>query len=940
MSDMQPKRVYAIGASPDCDIVVTNPVVSGRHCLLAEYEQGFALEDAGSTNGTYVNGRRLAPNQPVWISRSDVVTLGANVPFPWPGQQAQSMPQQPFYAPPAPSPGVSSGGRQATVAMPGQRVITIGRNEDNDQVLAYPMISGNHARIIEEPNGRLSIEDLQSTNGTAVGNPSNRIPPRQPVEISSDTDLYFGSFKIPAQRLLGGPKLALGNVAGPSMAFRGDRMVIGRDPSAELPLDYPMISWRHAELTREAGQIYVRDLGSRNGTYVDGVRIYGKTPLRPGSQIALGSFQFDLTDASGNLARREYNGNVTIEAVQVTVDIKAKGRAQRLVEPVSLTIFPSEVVCVMGPAGAGKTTLMKALNGYTAPTYGQVLFNGAELYKSYDQFRLQLGYVPQDDIMHSLLTVNEALYFTAKLRTDLRDAEIKARIQYVLTKLNIDDIGDRLIGSPEKKVISGGQRKRLNIAMELLSDPNVLFLDEPTTGLSSYDAYQVVKVLRDLGNSGKTVVLTIHQPSIDIFKEFDNLVMVSRDKGSKNSGALAYYGPAYPDSIQFFGGEMMAAPGAKTELSPEMLLDGLAKRPTQEWVGRYSQTRYKKEFIESRTGQLPSRQAQRPQQTAVRKPGIDQWITLMKRNATLRFRDKGQMIFTAAQSILFPLLMCIMYHGLTYRNFLDRYHDPGNAMAKFRGALDACHFLLVVAAVWFGVNNAARDIVGEWAIYLRERMVSLKLPSYVFSKLGMLAVICGAQCAALLAIVYPIAQLRSGFGKTFLMLFLASLGGAALGLLISAFAETTEAAIAVLPIPLLFMILLSGGIKPLEGGGEKALSFAFPSRWAFETNFLQESEARRPEMLVAAAVQAGQIQQPATDDQEKQAEQAIPPQVMEPLQTCNDQNQVYTNSDLAYNWFKCGDRFSYGVAFSVLVLMIAGLSAGVIGVLRSRDIQR
>src|SRR5947207_5129421 len=121
--------------------------------------------------------------------------------------------------------------------------------------------------------------------------------------------------------------------------------------------------------------------------------------------------------------------------------------------------------------------------------------------------------------------------------------------------------------------------------MELLSDPNVLFLDEPTTGLSSYDAFQVVKVLRELGNSGKTVVLTIHQPSIDIFKVFDNLAMVSRDKGSKNSGALAYYGPAYPESIQFFSGEDMRLGKLNPtgDLSPELLLEGLSKRPTADW---------------------------------------------------------------------------------------------------------------------------------------------------------------------------------------------------------------------------------------------------------------------------------------------------------------------------------------------------------------------
>jgi hypothetical protein len=345
-----------------------------------------------------------------------------------------------------------------------------------------------------------------------------------------------------------------------------------------------------------------------------------------------------------------------------------------------------------------------------------------------------------------------------------------------------------------------------------------------------------------------------------------------------------------------------------------MLLDGLAKRPTAEWVSRYGQTKYKKEFVESRTGQLPSQKAlQTPQQTAVRKPGIGQWLTLMHRNSVLRLRDKGQLMFTALQSILFPLLMAVLYHNVTP----ERFHDP-QSMAK---NLMACHFLLVVAAVWFGVNNAARDIVGEWAIFVRERMVSLKLPSYVFSKLGMLAIICGAQCTLLLGIVYPIARLKSGFGPTLLSLFLVSIAGAALGLLISSFAETTEAAIAVLPIPLLFMILLSGGMKILESSPEKAMSLVFPSRWSFEANYVREAKAQKLAQLeeVRAGVQA----------------QAPGMQVPEVPAIPDDDEE-----DLAKPWFNGSARHGYKTAMIVLLSMTAAFSAGVIAILRKRDIQR
>jgi ABC-type multidrug transport system ATPase subunit len=284
---------------------------------------------------------------------------------------------------------------------------------------------------------------------------------------------------------------------------------------------------------------------------VDGKRISGRVLLQTGSSVGLGSFRFNLLDDAGNFSKKDYTGNVTIEAAGIVVEIKKGSNRRRLLDPVSLTVYPSELVALMGPAGAGKTTLLKTLNGYTPPDEGSILFNGEDLYANQEQFRLQIGYVPQDEIMHPQLTVKEALYYTAKLRTDLRDSEIETRVMQVLKDLNIDDIGDREIGSPERKVISGGQRKRVNIAMELLSDPSVLFLDEPTSGLSSHDAYHVMQLLRRLADSGKTIITTIHQPSIDIFKQFDSLIMVSRDKGDK-AGMLVYFGPAYPESIQFF----------------------------------------------------------------------------------------------------------------------------------------------------------------------------------------------------------------------------------------------------------------------------------------------------------------------------------------------------------------------------------------------------
>jgi ABC-type multidrug transport system ATPase subunit len=861
---------WKVGSAPDSNIHVASPAVSAHHCNLVEYDSGFVLEDAGSTNGTFVNGVRLIPGQPVWVQPADTITLGSTAPLPWP---------QPVPA------------RRPTTVEAGvwRRQIRIGRAPENEQILDYPMISWQQAIILEDHAGQLFLVDLGSTNGTALNSVGARIPANQPVPIRRSDDIFFGSLKVPVERLAGPQRLTLGAASASQVSLRGNRMIIGRDPAADCPLDYPMISWRHAEVTREPGGVFVTDLKSRNGTYVNGTRITGKTAIQPGAEIGLGSYRFVLLD-SGNFARREDNNNVSIEAVAVTVDVAR----HRLLNPVSLTILPGEMTAVMGPAGAGKTTFLKALNGYSAPSYGRVLFNGSDLYQHYDRFRLQLGYVPQDDIMHALLTVEEALYYTARLRTDLSDPEIANRIRTVLSDLGIEDIAKRQIGSPEMKVISGGQRKRVNIAMELLSDPNVLFLDEPTSGLSSYDALQVVRLLRRLANEGKTIVLTIHQPSTDIYKEFDNLIMVSRDRGAATSGALAYFGPAYPDSIRFFN------PGSEdATASPEQLLDGLSKKPTPEWVSAYEQSSYRRKFVEDRAGRQVQPAATKPG-AAVRRFGFGQWLTLARRNFTLRARDRGQTLFMALQSTAFPVLMAIVFGSLEPLSTTD-----AKEWARYCGKISSVHFLMVVAAVWFGCNNAARDIVGEWAVFQRERMVSLKLPSYLFAKVTVLGLISVLQCLVLFGIVYAACGLRAPFGEVYLSLLLASQAGAALGLLISAFSRTTETAIAFLPIPLLFMILLGGGIKPLHEmtPAAETIAMAFPSRWAFEANLLLEAN-NRPNLEVPGS----------TLDI---AETAFP-------SSNSDNNR--------------GERHSYKTCLVAIGAMWTLLLTLVLGVLRRRDI--
>jgi len=827
-SESKVRDSWLVGSAPGCDLRVPDAVVSGAHCRLTRKGGGFVVEDLRSTNGTWVNGVKLTPGVAVDVQYGAKVLLAGRVEMPWPTTRGQSAGE-----------GAATSGRAHTTFPMGAGLrteITIGRNPESTVRIDLPIISWNHAAI-HLKDGKYTLEDLNSTNGTAVGELTNRI---QRAEIKSSDALFFGSYKMRASQVLSSEStVEIGESSFKKVPFHGTSMEIGRDPQADIPLPYPMVSWRHARLTRTEQGTFVEDLNSRNGTYLDGVRITGRVLAKPGQEIGLGSFRFQLLE-DGQLARREYYGNVTIEAAEIMVNAP---NGKRLLDSVSLTVFPSELVALMGPAGAGKTTLLKALNGYTPPVQGSVLFNGIDLYRYYDRFRQQMGYVPQDDIVHPQLTVRQALYFSARLRTDLSDEEIDRRTEQVLQDLGIPDKIDTVIGSPERKTLSGGQRKRVNIGLELITDTPVLFLDEPTSGLSSYDAESVVDLLKQMSTTGKTIITTIHQPSLKVYRQFDDLIMVSRDRGD-SPGALVFFGPAYPDAIQFFNPDKVTKGATEqTELNPEMVFSGMATvqegARTDTWRQRYQASRYHKEFVTSRSGKRPSAEGKTGEEAARRQFGINQWISLIKRNVFVKLRDRAQTAVLLAQAPLFALLVCVVVYPL------KAVTASASSFGDLGEKLPIVHFLLVIAAAWFGCNNAARDVVGEWTIYKRERMVTLKLLPYVFSKLTVLLGLCFFQCFSLIGIVYLVCGLHGSFMDGFLVLLLTSMIGAGLGLCISAISKTTESAIALLPVVLLPLIALGGGMRPIYQmpRAGQILSYVIPSRWAYEANLLHEAEA-------------------------------------------------------------------------------------------------
>lgn len=843
---MSVSKSWVIGSSPSCDIVVTKPNVSRSHCRLMIDEGRFFLEDLESTNGTFVNGVQISGRAEVQLE--DEIFLGSNVLFPWP-DEVRNRPDQ-SATPPVPM-GRILGGMESEVAplnpppiveptivdsppVSGRKQIRIGREDYNDLVLDFPMVSSTHA-LLTIAEGRAILEDLDSTNGTAINSPENTIE-RHPLEPSDV--VFFGSLRVPASELLtANPKV--GSQPQETFTFTGREMVFGRNSNCDQILEYPMISGEHARVFRLGQKLMVEDLQSANGTFVNGSRIHRPVEISAGDSIGLGSYTFKLGD-DGHFEKRDFRGNVTIEARNV--GIVASGKP--LIAGVSLTIFPSEFVGLMGPSGAGKTTLMNALNGYTPPTSGEVRFNGRNLYSDYAQFAPSLGYVPQDDIIHRDLTVGQALYYTAKLRLppDTTDAEIEDRISRVLTQLGLEGTRDVLVGSPEKKGISGGQRKRVNLAMELLTDPSVLFLDEPTSGLSSEDALMVMKLLRELADSGKAILLTIHQPSLDAYRLMDNLVLLGKDQNSTQPGELVYYGPAYPNAVEFFNpsGVPDLPPGA--EPSPDAILSGFAEQPTQVWRQSFETSPYITDYVKDRAGRTASISPTQNIQETEKPFGFFQWVTLVQRYFTLKLKDTTNTAILLAQAPIVAFLV-VMVFGKDARQNNPADYEEWLAMAQ---KSSTSIFLMGLAALWFGCSNAAREIVGEWAIYHRERMVNLKLPSYIGSKYTVLGGLCFLQCLILTTVVFAGCGLRGSALGTLIVLLLVSMIGVGIGLCISSITKTSEAAIALLPIVLLPMVILGGLMQPIHEmpGVMRWASSVIPTRWTFETLVVMESNNR------------------------------------------------------------------------------------------------
>ena len=669
-------------------------------------------------------------------------------------------------------------------------------------------------------------------------------------------------------------------------AASGRMAIIGRDQSADIQLPYPQVSMRHTGVAPTAdGMLAVTDLGSTNGTHVDGKRIPPNTPVRikAGDRIFVGPYAIYL-GIENNAVRAwvdsenaDWSGNlVEIEALDLVLDVpdrENKSKNKVLLNHVTFKAHPGDLIALMGPSGAGKTTLLTVLNGYLRPTSGEVRVNGESLYAVYDALRGSIGYVPQDDIVHSELTVFEAIKYSAQFRlpSDFKEAEINRRVEQVIKDLDLEQVKNLQIGKPERKVLSGGQRKRVNIALELVTDPALMFLDEPTSGLAADDTVALIDLLANLAKKyGKTIIVTIHQPAREEYEKF-NLAFIM---GS--GGVPLYYGPTGKESYEFFG-RYVASQGVVID-NPRDMFDLLKKREqdalasgrfadraaarsaaTALWRAEFydqNNPTYRKMYTGTRQPGNPS-ESRSPSRAKV--PLLRQFGLLYRRYTTIKLRDRAGTAILLAQAPIIGVLLAVVFSAparmpnMWCQQFVRAVESTaakGGAelapaclqdterfvpVADYGGAI----YLMAIAALWFGTSNAAREIVSEQAIYRRERMVNLSIFNYVMSKFSFLMVMCVVQCTVLLGIVFASLGLGANSPEAFFkmlgVMVTTAVCATSIGLLLSTLVTSAEAAMALTPIALIPQVVLGGRMVPMTNKGWLSyVMSAIPSRWSFE----------------------------------------------------------------------------------------------------------
>ena len=731
-------------------------------------------------------------------------------------------------------------------SLPPGRDYSIGRDPQSDIVLADSRVSWHHAVIRMDGPGWI-FEDVGSTNGTFSG--TARI---QRIAISGPLTLRLGhpadgvavsaalaaTPRLPgvAMRRPEGGAVIMPPAGGVAQSrLSGERMPsavmrlpetllrIGRATDNQVVVPDLSVSRYHAELRRNpSGGYLIVDLGSHNGTFVNGQRI-GSAPVTERDIIAIGPATFRLVGEE--LQEFLDSGDISFIARDLTVTLSS---GKVLLDHVSFPLGERCLLGVIGPSGAGKSTLLGALTGIRPGSSGNVLYDGRDLYSNDSELRHRIELVPQENILHTQLTARRALGYAAELRfpRDTSKAERQHRIDEVLAELALTRHAETKTAS-----LSGGQQKRVNVALELLTKPSLLFLDEPTSGLDPGLDKSVMEQMADLAHEGRTVIVVTHSVA--------NLDLCDRLLVLVPGGKIAYFG-APRDGLRHFN-----KPGWAE------VFQAFENEPERDWAGEYRRSAYFQQYVVAGLdGAAAVAHHPRPAPAAAPKSRnqLSQASTLVRRYTAVLGSDRGFLIILIAVVVGLGAMIRLFPLPTGFTAGVPPRLPNSNAQSEL--------LILILGSCFAGALNSIREIVKERPIYSRERAAGLSAGAYLVSKLLVLGVISGVQAIVLVAVgllgrtfpphgsFLPMPLLEIALGVA--MVAIASM---AIGLLISALVATPERAMPLVFLPVMVQVVTTGGIFPVHGRAVlEQIAFITPSRWGFadcastvDLNYLQSN---------------------------------------------------------------------------------------------------
>lgn len=673
----------------------------------------------------------------------------------------------------------------------GKDQVFFGRAPQNDIVLTSRLVSSEHGRFVRR-NGMWVIEDKAiyggsaSTNGlihndasiiARVINDGDFIRIDDGVETVSEGVLFVFSASHTANAW---SSCDIGTMSA---------ITVGRDASCTITLPHVSISKHHARIVREQDGFYLIDSGSTNGVIVNNRRVQGKTKLHEKDVIVITNAKLIFTSSS--IFYCTYKNGISVDASDIVIKRGSGTKSFITCNHVNLSIKPGDLVAIIGGSGAGKSTVLNAMCGYLPPSGGNVYINGVNLYNNFDSLKKMVGYVPQQDIVYDNLTLHDMLLYTAQLRLpeDTSKQEMEAAIARAIATVELTEKRDSLIRS-----LSGGQKKRASIAVELLSDPNLIFLDEPASGLDPGTERNLMHSLRSMADNGKTVILVTH--STLQLKMCDKIVFMGK------GGNLCFYG-SHDEALKFFGvDDIVDVYNMITDNAPF-------------WSERFKSTK-----------EQPGAVRERPARSSgAAKNRVKQFSVLASRYAKLILNDKMRLLLLLGQAPLITMLISIVANG-------NQFEKQEITKSLF--------FALACAAFWVGTFNSLQEICKERNILRREYMTGLSLTSYIGSKTLVIGVLSFLQSLMILGVFVALVGspdegvLLPAFPEMLVTTFLTAIAAAATGLFVSSLFKNADRVMSIVVILLLPQILFSGIVFELPEGAAEILSAIVVCRWGME----------------------------------------------------------------------------------------------------------